>query len=431
MLKGMSQKQRIILFGCFMLQAVPYVLAAFVPPLYFAPITRVYPDGIAGFTEFNLTLYLTIGAVASALVSPIVGKFFGKANTKMLMYGGLAVSVVGMIVQATAVNVYIFWLANILIQCGCIVFIGLAIPYLIGSWFDDSIRSSVMGIAYAGGSFGNVFSMFIFTSLFQKVDSPESLHKVFWIIAIAFAVVALLVITFCIKDNKEDQTLNQDIDEHKAESNKADANVKGCGFAHTKSMSQFWIMGVALLIIGLNIAAQSGLFNKFLTDMEVSKNVLKIVGSVFAIACVFGNVVGGVFFSKLGTFKALAIGGGFQIISAISMLIIAFLGKGNDINNYLPFLWAVLYGLSTFTFTSGPSIIIQSLFGTKDFGQTVGIFNIFFAVGYAVGAPVYAFVKETFDVKVAWISVVAFVVIGYLTMLFNVKIVEPQKLAQK
>ena len=113
------------------------------------------------------------------------------------------------------------------------------------------------------------------------------------------------------------------------------------------------------------------------------------------------------------------------------MLIIAFLGKGNDINNYLPFLWAVLYGLSTFTFTSGPSIIIQSLFGTKDFGQTVGIFNIFFAVGYAVGAPVYAFVKETFDVKVAWISVVAFVVIGYLTMLFNVKIVEPQKLAQK
>ena len=431
MLKGMSQKQRIILFGCFMLQAVPYVLAAFVPPLYFAPITRVYPDGIAGFTEFNLTLYLTIGAVASALVSPIVGKFFGKANTKMLMYGGLAVSVVGMIVQATAVNVYIFWLANILIQCGCIVFIGLAIPYLIGSWFDDSIRSSVMGIAYAGGSFGNVFSMFIFTSLFQKVDSPESLHKVFWIIAIAFAVVALLVITFCIKDNKEDQTLNQDIDEHKAESNKADANVKGCGFAHTKSMSQFWIMGVAMTIIGLNVAAQSGLFNKFFNNMAVDKNVIETVGSVFAIACVCGNVVGGALFSKLGTFKTLIFGGGFQIISAISMLVIASLGNENSIINYLPFLWAVLYGVSTFTFTQGPSTIIQSLFGLKDFGQTVGIFNIFFAVGFAVGAPVFASIQTNFGYQAAWISVVAYAVIGYLAMLFNVKIVESQKLAQK
>ncbi len=431
MLKEMNQKQRMILFGCFMLQAVPYVLSAFVPALYINPIERVFPAGAAGFTKANLTLYFTIGALASALVSPIVGKFFGKAKTNILMYGGLAVSIVGMIVQATAANVYIFWLANILIQCGCIVFIGLAIPYLIGNWFDDSVRSTAMGIAFAGGSFGNIFMQYIFTSLFQKVDSLQSLRQVFWIITIVFAVVGLLVITFCIKDNKENQTLNQDLDEQKAESNKEVANVKGCGFAHTKSMSQFWFMGVAMLIVGLNIAAQSSLYNDFFENMQVNKDVVKIVGSVFAMACVFGNVVGGVFFSKLGTLKTLAIGGGFQIISAISMLVIASLGTGNSINNYLPFLWAVLYGLSTFTFTQGPSTIIQSLFGLKDFGQTVGIFNIFFAVGYAVGAFVFALILGKFGYQVAWITVVAYAVIGYLTMLFNVKIVEPQKLAQK
>ena len=431
MLKKFSTKQLMILFGCFMLQAVPYVLSSFVPPLYFDPIERVYPNGAAGFTTLNLTLYLTIGAVASALVSPIVGKFFGKAKTKIIMYAGLAVAIVGMIIQATATNVYMFWVANIIIQSGCITFIGLAIPYLIGNWFGDSLRATAMGIAFAGGSFGNIFAQFIFTSLFQKVDSVQSLRQVFWIITIVFAVVGLLIITFCIKDNKEDQTPNHDIDEQKVESNKADANVKGCGFDHTKSMSQFWIMGVAMIIIGLNIAAQSGLFNKFFSEMEINKDVVKTVGSVFAIACVFGNVVGGALFSKLGTFKTLAIGGGFQIISAITMFFIAFSGKGNDINNNLPFLWAVLYGLSTFTFTQGPSTIIQSLFGLKDFGQTVGIFNIFFAVGFAIGAPIFAAIQGKFDVQVAWISVVAFAVIGYLTMLFNVKIVEPQKLAQK
>lgn len=425
MLKKFSTKQLMILFGCFMLQAVPYVLSSFVPPLYFDPITRVYPNGVEGFTTLNLTLYLTIGAVASALVSPIVGKFFGKAKTKIIMYSGLAVAIVGMIIQATATNVYMFWVANVIIQSGCITFIGLAIPYLIGNWFGDSLRATAMGIAFAGGSFGNIFAQFIFTSLFQKVDSVQSLRQVFWIITIVFAVVGLLIITFCIKDNKEDQTPNQ---EQKVESNKADANVKGCGFAHTKSMSQFWIMGVAMIIIGLNIAAQSGLFNKFFSEMEISKDVVKTVGSVFAIACVFGNVVGGALFSKLGTFKTLIIGGGFQIISAIAMCLIA---KGTSFNDYLPFAWAVLYGLSTFTFTQGPSTIIQSLFGLKDFGQTVGIFNIFFAVGFAVGAPIFAALQESFGVQVAWISVVTFAVIGWLTMLFNVKIVEPQKLAQK
>lgn len=427
MLKQFNPKQLMILFGCFMLQAVPYTLSAFVPPLYLAPIAKVYPNGVAGFSEVNLTLYLTIGAVASALVSPIVGKFFGKAKTKILMYGGLAVAFVGMIVQAMAVNIWMFWVANILIQCGCITFIGLAIPYLIGNCFGDNVRATVMGIAFAGGSFGNIFMQFIFTKLFNKVDSVQSLHKVFWIIAITFVVVGFLIITFCIKDNKEP---NQDLDEQKAESNKEVANVKGCGFDHTKSMSQFWIMGVAMTIIGLNVAAQSGLFNKFFKDIAVDTNVIETVGSVFAIACVCGNVVGGAFFSKLGTFKTLIIGGGFQIISAISMLVIASTGNGNIIN-YLPYLWAVLYGLSTFTFTQGPSTIIQSLFGLKDFGQTVGIFNIFFAAGFAVGAPIFASIQTNFSYKVAWISVVAYAVIGYLIMLFNVKIVEPQKLAQK
>lgn len=427
MLKQFNPKQLMILFGCFMLQAVPYTLSAFVPPLYLAPIAKVYPNGVAGFSDVNLTLYLTIGAVASALVSPIVGKFFGKAKTKLLMYGGLAVAFVGMIVQAMAVNIWMFWIANILIQCGCITFIGLAIPYLIGNWFGDSVRATVMGIAFAGGSFGNIFMQFIFTKLFNKVDSVQSLHKVFWIIAITFVVVGFLIITFCIKDNKEDKTPNQDL----AESNKEVANVKGCGFAHTKSMSQFWIMGVAMTIIGLNVAAQSGLFNKFFKDMVIDTKVIETVGSVFAIACVCGNVVGGAFFSKLGTFKTLIIGGLFQIISAITMFVIANQGNGNSIINYLPFLWAVLYGLSTFTFTQGPSTIVQSLFGVKDFGQTIGVFNIFFAVGFAIGAPIFASIQTNFTYQVAWISVVAYAVIGYLIMWFNVKIVEPQKLAQK
>lgn len=431
MLKGLNPKQLLILAGCFLIQAIPYGLAQNVPPLYLAPIMRVYEDGAAGFSKANLGLYFTIGAVAAALVSPIVGKFFGKAKTKILMYGGMAVSIVGMIVQATAVNVYMFWLANVLIQCGCITFSGLAVPYLMGSWFGDSVRATAMGLAFAGGSVGNFFLQPIFTTLFNRVDSTQSLHKVFWIIAIAFAIVGLLIVTFCVKDNKEDQTPNQDFEEQMAEANKQDANAKGCGFAHTKSMSQFWIMGVAMLIIGLNIAAQSAEYNNFFNDMKVKDIVITTVGSVFAIGCLLGNVVGGVLFSKLGTFKALAIGGAFQIISAASMLIMAFSGEGNSINDILPFVWAVLYGLSVFTYTSGPSVVIQSLFGLKDFGETVGIFNIFFAVGFAAGTFVFAIIQQKLGAQAAWISVVAYAVIGYVVMLLNVKIVEPQKLAQK
>lgn len=440
----LTSKQWLVLIGCFLIQAIPYGLAQNVPPLYLHPIqntyctldaaTKLFTDCQGGFTGPNLGLYFTIGAVAAALVSPLIGKHFGKQKTQMLMLGGIVVSIIGMVVQAIAPNVYMLWLANVLIQIGCITFSGLAVPYLMGSWFNDNVRATAMGIAFAGGSVGNFFLQPIFTTLFGTVGQGDvaGLHRVFWIIAIVFAVIGILIVLFFIKDNKQDKTPNQDYNEQMAEAHKEDvAGVKGCGFAHTKSMPQFWLMGAAMFIIGLNIAAQSAQYNQFFNEINVDKAVITSVGSVFAIGCLLGNVMGGILFSKLGVFKTELIGGVFQIVSAASMLVLAFAGGDSAMGKILPFVWAILYGLSVFTYTSGPSVIIQSLFGLKDFGETVGMFNIFFAVGFALGTFVFQMINSSLGVHAAWISVVAYAVIGYVVMLINVKTVEAQKLAEK
>ena len=193
-------------------------------------------------------------------------------------------------------------------------------------------------------------------------------------------------------------------------------------------------MGVAMLIIGLNISAQSAMYNNFFNSIHLSEQIgeglFAFIGSMFALGCLVGNVVGGVLFSKLGIFKSVVIGGLMQLISGLAMLLLsvdAF--QTGPWLVVLPYAWAIFYGLSVFMYTSGPSVIIQTLFGMKDFGQTVGVFNIFFAVGFAIGTFLFSIIQGSVGWTYAWVSIVVYVVIGYILMLLNVKKVQTKDYA--
>lgn len=81
----------------------------------------------------------------------------------------IAVATLGFGLQVFATQMWMFYVANCLIQAGCIVFSGLAVPYLIGSWFNETNRATAMGIAFSGGvlvtSSYNLFSLQCLTKL--------------------------------------------------------------------------------------------------------------------------------------------------------------------------------------------------------------------------------------------------------------------------
>lgn len=436
-MKEATKKQWMLLIGCMLIQAIPYGLSQNVPPLYIAPLHEVMH-----FNMSLLGLMFTIGAVFSSIVSPIAGKFFGKKSTRNLSLLGLVIATIGFIIQIFAQDVYAFWIANIFIQCGCIIFSGLAVPYLIGSWFSGSMRPQAMGIAFSGGSIGNFFLQPIFTSLFANAisnNSPQQVHEIFFIIAIAFIIFGFGICLLFVHDNKDDKTPNQTHNEQMKE-NIQEVKQTGCGFQKTTKIPFYWLMGIGMAIVGLNIAAQSAQYNAFFSGIHL-KDVMgasyDFVGSVFAIGCLIGNVMGGYLFSKLGIFKSVCIGFALQLVSAGTMVILSISPiEANTYVTFLPFVWALLYGLSVFMYTSGPSVIIQTLFGMKDFGETVGVFNIFFAVGFALGAFVFSLLLGKADNGIlhwstGWMSVLIYVVVGYLLMLFSIKKVDKMHLDEE
>lgn len=250
------------------------------------------------------------------------------------------------------------------------IYSGLGVPYLIGLWFDEKTKAQALGIAFAGGSIGNFFLQPIFANLLHRyaVNNVEGLHHVYLIAAIAALVVGLIVLFALIRDKKVSST--QTI------GNKNEETLHGIGANAVRKLPAFWILASGMFFIGLNISAQSSQYANYFDAYHVPATIVGTIGSTFAIACLIGNVGGGVLFAKLGVFHSSLIAFALQSLSCITMIVFGFTHL-----NALGYLWAILYGLTVFIYMSGPAIIIQDLFGMKQSSESLGLFSIFFTVG--------------------------------------------------
>lgn len=413
--KKMDAKHLMIVFGCMLLQAIPYGIAQNVPPLF---IHYLHTD--FNFSLANVGLIFTVGAIASSLVSPVGGKFYTKFSTRLVMICAMIFSCIGLFMNAFVDSLGMYFLANAIIQIGCVIYSGLGVPYLIGTWFDEKTKAQALGIAFAGGSIGNFFLQPIFAHLLHKyaVNNVDGLHHVYFIAAIVALIVGVVVLFAFIRDYHSTKV------EHESHTQSEQKQLKGIGAAAVRKLPAFWILSLGMFFIGLNISAQSSQYANYFDAMHMPAAIVGTVGSTFAVACLIGNVSGGVLFAKLGVFRASLIAFALQSLSCITMIILGF--------THLPFLgyiWAALYGLTVFIYMSGPAIIIQDLFGMKESSESLGVFSIFFAIGFAAGNVVFGAVVDHMGYLPAWIMTLIFIVVGFSILTMMIKKITSQNYA--
>lgn len=418
--KRMTGIHLMIVAGCMLLQAVPYGIAQNVPPLFVGYLTD---SRIFGFNLTQVGFIFTIGSIASALIAPFGGKFYAKMSTRLIMLGGILVSTAGMFMNAFANSIGMYYFANAVIQIGCVVFSGLGVPYLIGTWFDEKTKATALGVAFAGGSIGNFFLQPIFVNLLKKYAvNIAGLHKVYLWAAIGALAFGIVAIVFFIRDNRNAATVQHD----NVEEEEANSALKGIGAKATRALPGFWILATGMLLVGMNISAQAMQYANYFKAINIPTAIIGLTGSTFAVACLIGNVGGGVLFSKLGLFHSANISFALQLGSAVVMLLMEFIHIP-----YLAFIWAALYGVSVFIYMSGPAVMIQGLFGMKDSSEILGLFSIFFAVGFSFGNVIFGIIKDmTGQFVFAWIFVIIMIVVGYLILNSAIKSLSKHNYAQ-
>ena len=171
----------------------------------------------------------------------------------------------------------------------------------------------------------------------------------------------------------------------------------------------FWLISVSFIFIGFFVCGFALQFIAYFQTLEASGILLissATLASLFGFFSIFGNLFGGVLFDKLGLSKSFGLSGLLVVISGLCLL---FIGRINA----LGYLFTFLFGVSMFSYVMGPSYMTSSLFGDREYGAILGLIQLFFALGFAIGTPIFGLTLDKFGWNVAWISSIVYAIIAY------------------
>lgn len=404
-----NRKKFFMVFICMFMQAIPFGVAQNIQPLFIPYVINKFGFSLAGFS-----LIFTFGALASAIFSPFMGKLFGKINIKILFIIGTSLSSLGFLFFGLAHNLPQFYIFSAISQVGCVLFSGLGVPYVINHWFPKEGRGKALGIAFSGGSIGNIFLQQITSHMLDTKGATYS-YIVFGLISLLASLPVILLFIRLPKDG-EVETVIEEKNIVKEESNK----FEGLGIKAIRSNKNFWIFCVGYSILSIAISALSTQYATYFNgELEMNATLVGTLGSVFALFCLFGNISGGALFDKIGSLKTMTIAFILQSISIVALL----LAKNT---HEFAFIFSIAYGLNVFSYMSAPAFMASDVFGKKDSSVTLGIISLFFAMGFASGSTLFGAVVDNFGFSTAWIMLLVCTVIGYTLLLIAIKKIKAQ-----
>lgn len=407
-------KKYFIVIICMLIQAIPFGIAQNIQPLFIPHVVSEF-----GFTLSGFSLIFTIGALASSIASPILGKLFNKIGIKTIFILGTLVSSFGFFMFSQCNTLYEFYFWNAVCQIGCIFFSALGVPYLIQHWFTREKRGRALGIAFAGGSIGNIFLQQITEFLLSSYGSSTT-YAIFGIISAVFSIPVILFFIRMPKSEEIEIEKNEVKDKDKPIHHQ---EFEGLGVSENTKKPVFWIFGLGYAIVGISISALSTQYATYFTNgLNLSPELVGILGSLFAAFCLFGNIGGGVLFDKLGTLKTMRLSMILQVSAILALLLATKL-------NAFAFIYSITYGLNVFSYMSAPAIMSIDLFGKKDSSVILGFIQLFFAVGFAGGSTLFGLiVDKTGGFNIAWIAMLACAVSGYILLIIGIKKLKKKKM---
>lgn len=396
----------VIVAACMLIQAVPFGVAMNVQPQFINFVTNG-----ENFTLTQFSLVFTIGTIVSAVASPAIGKFLSnpKTNIKLAFLVGSILSGGGYALNSLAGgNLWAYYGIAALVQVGTAIISAIGVPLLINSWFKNN-KGMAIGLAFSGGGIGNIFLQQIAARLLT--DPNIGYSKAYFIFGMISLIVSIPVSLFLVKLPKGPEDLAGNLP-RKKDSSKIKHTSWGYTFNEVSKMKLFWVLCVGFIFVGFYVSCLSVQYISYLYSIGLNASFVANVGSIFAFFSIFGNLCGGLLFDKLGIKASLILAGIMVICCSLCLILLPTI-------NFLGYIFAILLGISMFTYIIGPSYLSASLFGDKEFGTILGIVQVFFAVGYAIGTIIFGLSVENLGYTTSWIITIAYSLIAYACLLIS------------
>ena len=403
----------VIVAVCLIIQAVPFGVSSNIPPAF----TNFVVKG-EGFTLASFSLIFTIGTIVSAVCSPFIGKLFSntKVNVKLIyIVGSILLGGGFMLYSFAGNNLYAYYAIAAIVQVGTATISAIGVPTLINAWFKQN-KGLALGIAFSGAGLGNIVLQIIAG---DWLNNPNIGYKGAYLrFGLLALVVSLVVSILFVRMPRSSHEIDSYIPKKKKTSEEAvktSSHHWGYTLGEVTKMYSFWIIGASFIFIGLYVSGMALQFIPYLQSLEDSGELLissATIAASFGFFSIFGNLLGGILFDKLGLAKSYLLAGILVVIAVISLLFVHQI-------NALGYLFSFGFGIAMFSYIMGPSYMTGTLFGDRDYGTILGVVQIFFALGFALGTPIFGFVVDKFGWATAWWVTILYAVLAYGGLIYS------------
>ena len=373
----------IILIGCFLLMGFPFSIVNAIHPLFMNLVVEKL-----GFTISSFSMIFTISAVVIAVMSPLVGFLMKKMNLKIIMTVSAIMVGGGFIAYGFAKNMYTFYAIATVVAIGMSGLTLIPISTVLTNWFGEW-RATAMGIAFAGAGTGTFFWMQVISQ--RLVTSGYENTYIF--LGIIILLVSLPICGFVMRISpqyvEEKNVIKRVLEDNHALKMKEDTL-----WSSLLMNKVFWRFVAGLLFLGITVSGVQVHVQSYLASLGYSLEYGANIGSTLAMSALAGSIFGGALFDALKTKHAILLFGGLHFI-AIALLL--FMNVP-----IITYLFAVVFGISLCMPSLWPAYGVSKLFPQENYAATLGIAQLFFVAGGALGPLLSGIRADSIGYSFAW-----------------------------
>lgn len=388
-----------VLAGCFIMMIFPGGLISNTSSLFMHPICTEL--GIST-TAFSLTF--TIGSGVCAFTSAFLVQYLAKGSRtmfKVLMTLGAVFTCGGFALMGLCHELWQFYVVTVLWNLGLNMVTYVPVGMVVNNWFVKN-RAMMTGIAFAGGNIGGA----VFSAVLSQMIATQGWQASYLFgggISLVFTVLAVL---FLVKRSPAEYGQKPYGDGEAVDEDGQSQGAVWLGLSKREAMKTpaFFMLCVAMLITGIIAAGVATHVVNYLCNGGWEIAVAGLVMTVLPFFGILGNSGGGALLGKIGMKRGVILGVALLVAAMVALIF------GQAIPA-LAFAFAGLFGCAQFLMLVMPSLSVTEIFGSRDYAGIYGITYACYLIGCSVASPVIAIMSETVGYQVAWVVVIAMVVV--------------------
>ena len=203
---------------------------------------------------------------------------YNKVSVENDVLAGSILSGGGFLAFSMCKELWQFYLVAGIVQVGTAAISSIGVPLLINGWFDELSKGKAMGLAFAGGSIGNIFLQSMTAFSLANFGISKS-YLMFGALSLAVGIPISILFLRMPKNNGE--IVKGKKKGNDKEENNSDVSVDwGYSLKEVKSLKYFWILALGLFFLGMYVSVLAVQYPAYLKNfLKVDPMIVGMVGS--------------------------------------------------------------------------------------------------------------------------------------------------------